>query len=87
LGISKTSHFGTLDPAVSGVLPVALGRACRMSDYFMHRDKIYMGIMRLHEEADEKKLASAIKKFIGNITQLPPVTVGRLGFYLLVQFP
>jgi H/ACA ribonucleoprotein complex subunit 4 len=73
LKINKTSHFGTLDPMVSGVLPVALGRACRLNDYFMHRDKEYTGIMRLHEEVEDKKLNEEIKKFIGKITQLPPV--------------
>jgi len=73
LGINKTSHFGTLDPIVTGVLPVALGRACRLNDYFIHRNKEYAGIMRLHKEVDEKILKSAIKKFIGKITQLPPV--------------
>lgn len=74
LGLNKTSHFGTLDPSVvSGVLPVALGRACRLNDYFMHRDKEYVGIMRLHEEVSEEKLKEVIKLFIGKIIQMPPV--------------
>lgn len=73
LGINKTSHFGTLDPMVTGVLPVALGRACRLNDYFMHRDKTYVGIMRLHQEIKEKELKEVIEKFIGKITQTPPV--------------
>ncbi len=73
LNINKTSHFGTLDPQVSGVLPVALGRACRLSDYFMHRDKTYVGIMRLHTEVAEEILNAAIQKFLGKIQQLPPV--------------
>ncbi|HVY01197.1 MAG TPA: RNA-guided pseudouridylation complex pseudouridine synthase subunit Cbf5 [Candidatus Nanoarchaeia archaeon] len=73
LDLSKTSHFGTLDPMVTGVLPVGLGRACRLSDYFMHRDKVYVGIMRLHKEVSEKDLRTEIEKFIGKINQLPPV--------------
>ena len=73
LNINKTSHFGTLDPMVTGVLPVALGRACRLNDYFMHRDKEYVGIMRIHEDVPEEKLKEALKSFIGKITQLPPV--------------
>jgi H/ACA ribonucleoprotein complex subunit 4 len=72
LGISKTSHAGTLDPQVSGVLPIMLGRACRLSDFFMHRNKTYVGIMRLHEETDKDKLKEEIKRFIGKINQLPP---------------
>ena len=73
LNLKKTSHFGTLDPAVTGVLPVALSRACRLMPYFIGKTKTYIGIMRIHEEISEKKLNEEIKKFIGTITQLPPV--------------
>jgi H/ACA ribonucleoprotein complex subunit 4 len=73
LNLSKTSHFGTLDPQVTGVLPIGLGRACRLSDYFMHRNKTYVGIMRLHKEVKESELRATIEKFIGKIMQLPPV--------------
>ena len=74
LGLNKTSHFGTLDPTVvSGVLPVALNRACRLNDYFMHRDKEYIGIMHLHKDVSDKELKEVINKFIGKIKQLPPV--------------
>ena len=73
LDLRKTSHLGTLDPMVTGVLPVALNRACRLNDYLMHRDKTYVGIMRLHKEISDKALNEEIKKFIGKISQLPPV--------------
>lgn len=73
LNLRKTSHLGTLDPMVTGVLPVALNRACRLNDYLMHRDKTYVGIMRLHKDISEKTLREEIKKFIGKISQLPPV--------------
>ena len=68
LKLSKTSHFGTLDPQVSGVLPVALGRACRLNEYFMHKDKIYVGIMRLHSDISQEKLEEQMKLFLGKIT-------------------
>lgn len=73
LGINKTSHFGTLDPQVSGVLPIALGRACRLNDYFIHKDKIYVGIMRLHSNISDNILKGIMKNLTGKITQLPPV--------------
>lgn len=73
LGINKTSHMGTLDPQVSGVLPITLGRACKLSDYFMHKNKEYVGIMRLHNRISKEELEKIIKKFIGKIEQLPPV--------------
>ncbi len=73
LGLNKTSHFGTLDPMVSGVLPIALGRACRLNEYFMHKNKTYVGIMRIHSEVNDKALNKAIEKFTGKIMQMPPV--------------
>ena len=54
LDLKKASHFGTLDPAVTGVLPVALNRACKLLGYFIRKDKTYVGIMRLHSDVDEK---------------------------------
>ncbi len=72
-GLKKTGHLGTLDPQVSGVLPVALNRACRLDDYLMHKDKQYVGIMRLHEDINDKVLQEKIKNFIGKIVQLPPI--------------
>jgi len=74
LGISKAAHSGTLDPEVTGVLPVLLGRASRLLDYFIHRDKEYVGVMHVHEDIDRKIIEDAIaKKFLGKIKQLPPV--------------
>jgi len=73
LNANKTSHFGTLDPQVTGVLPIALNRACRLSPWFMHKKKRYVGIMRIHSEIAVEKLKEEIKNFIGKIKQLPPV--------------
>ncbi len=73
LGLRKTSHFGTLDPKVTGVLPIALNRACRLTGYFIKKDKCYVGIMRLHGEVSDKKLRSEMQNFVGKIKQLPPV--------------
>ncbi len=74
LGLRKTSHFGTLDPKVTGVLPIALNRACKLTGYFIGHDKTYVGIMRLHEEVSQEKIEEAIKnKFLGKIKQTPPV--------------
>ena len=73
-GLRKTSHFGTLDPKVTGVLPVALNRACKLTGYFLGEDKEYVGIMRMHDEIDIKKIQKMIKKkFLGVIKQTPPV--------------
>ncbi len=74
LGLRKTSHFGTLDPKVTGVLPIALNRACKLTGYFISHNKEYIGIMRLHEKVEMKKIQRIInKKFLGKIRQTPPV--------------
>ncbi|MEK6915817.1 MAG: RNA-guided pseudouridylation complex pseudouridine synthase subunit Cbf5 [Nanoarchaeota archaeon] len=73
LGLSKTSHLGTLDPQVSGVLPIALNRACRLNDYLIHKDKTYVGIISVHKDLEKDELQKESNKFLGKITQLPPV--------------
>ncbi len=46
LRIKKVGHTGTLDPFATGVLPLTLGRATRLTNYFMSSDKVYRGVMR-----------------------------------------
>ena len=70
----KTSHFGTLDPMVTGVLPVALNRACKLTGFFLGEDKEYEGVMRIHENVSLDEIRKVInEKFMGTIIQLPPV--------------
>ncbi len=45
-GIKKVGHTGTLDPFATGVLPLTLGRATRLTNYFVASDKVYQGAMR-----------------------------------------
>ena len=74
LVLNKTSHFGTLDPQVTGVLPIALGRACKLTGFFLGHDKEYIGVMHTHKEQEMEDLQKIIKdKFTGIITQMPPV--------------
>ena len=74
LKLNKTSHFGTLDPMVTGVLPIALGRAVKLTGFFLGEDKEYIGTMRIHEDVSLEDIRKIIKeKFMGTIIQLPPV--------------
>jgi H/ACA ribonucleoprotein complex subunit 4 len=74
LNLQKTAHGGTLDPQVSGVLPILLGRACKIMDYFLKREKTYVGIMRLHKDhISDEILKKQMTLLTGKITQLPPV--------------
>jgi len=72
LGLKKCGHFGTLDPNVTGVLPICLENACKIQEYFMHHEKTYIGTMQLHKPTTREKLENEMKKFIGKINQLPP---------------
>lgn len=40
--IAKIGHMGTLDPMASGVLPIAIGKATRLFDYFLQKEKTYI---------------------------------------------
>ena len=44
--LKRVGHGGTLDPAVTGVLPIALGPATRLLPY-LEGDKTYQGVVQL----------------------------------------
>lgn len=71
--VKRCGHAGTLDPAVTGVLPIALENATKAMPVLMDLYKEYVGVMHLHKEITEQLLTQAITKFIGKIVQVPPV--------------
>jgi len=73
LDISKAGHSGTLDPQVTGVQPIALGRATRITQFLLTAPKEYICLMHLHKEISEDKIIETFEKFSGKIKQLPPV--------------
>ncbi|MDO5862560.1 MAG: RNA-guided pseudouridylation complex pseudouridine synthase subunit Cbf5, partial [Thermoplasmata archaeon] len=73
LGMEKAGHGGTLDPYVSGVLPITLGKAVRLTDVVLSSDKEYVCLMRLHADRPEARVREVLSKFVGKIYQLPPV--------------
>ena len=73
LNAKRAGHCGTLDPMVTGVLPLLINRSCRLSNYFMKKDKKYIGKMLLHADISEEELKKHMKEFIGKIMQKPPV--------------
>ena len=46
-GEKKIGHLGTLDPIATGVLPLVLGRATRLAQFYTRSDKIYEGVIRV----------------------------------------
>lgn len=71
--LKHCGHAGTLDPAVTGVLPVALENATKAMPVLMGLDKEYVGVMHLHKEVPDELLKSSVLKFVGKIIQIPPV--------------
>lgn len=63
LKTKKVGHLGTLDPAASGVLPIAVGKATKFFDYFLNKDKEYVAIVKFGVETD------TLDSF-GNITKV-----------------
>jgi predicted rRNA pseudouridine synthase len=72
-GLNKAGHGGTLDPKVTGVLPVALEESTKVIGYVVHTPKEYVCVMQLHREVPESKLRDALKLFTGEIYQRPPL--------------
>jgi len=44
-GTRKVGHLGTLDPGATGVLPMLVGRATRLAQFYTRNDKIYEGVI------------------------------------------
>jgi tRNA pseudouridine55 synthase len=47
LGVSRIGHTGTLDPMATGVLPLAVGRATRLSQFLTASEKEYAARIQL----------------------------------------
>ena len=73
LNISKCGHGGSLDPHVTGVLPVALSKATRITQSLLKAGKEYVCIMHLHSDVDELKIRKAMQEYVGKIQQMPPI--------------
>jgi H/ACA ribonucleoprotein complex subunit 4 len=74
LKLDAAGHSGTLDPGVTGVLPVALGQGTRIVQSLLPAGKEYICLMHLHKEVPEDKLRKVIQdQFVGKIKQLPPI--------------
>ena len=73
LKLKKAGHSGTLDPNVTGSLLIALGKSTRIIQTLLKAGKEYLCLMHLHKPVDKKETKKVMDKFIGEITQLPPV--------------
>ncbi len=61
--LKKVGHMGTLDPLACGILPIAIGKATRMFDYFLNKQKQYVVIAEFGYETASLDLGTdAINK-------------------------
>jgi len=72
LKLSKIGHSGTLDPQVSGVLPLGLGEATKALGVLLYGPKEYHALGRVHSLPSKEKLEETIDLFRGEIYQKPP---------------
>jgi len=72
LKIPKIGHSGTLDPQVSGVLPLGLGEATKALGVLLYGPKEYHALGRIHSLPSKEKLQQIIQMFTGEIFQKPP---------------
>ena len=71
-GAKRTGHAGTLDPDVSGVLPVALGRATKLLRYIAGETKTYIGIIKFRKVQTKEQIEELFRAFTGELVQTPP---------------
>jgi H/ACA ribonucleoprotein complex subunit 4 len=73
LNVEKTGHGGTLDPRVTGILPIGINKATRVIQMLLGSPKEYVCLMRLHEEISEERIRNILQEFTGKIFQTPPL--------------
>ncbi|MFB6209676.1 MAG: RNA-guided pseudouridylation complex pseudouridine synthase subunit Cbf5 [Candidatus Nanohaloarchaea archaeon] len=72
LDLKKAGHFGTLDPNATGVLPVGLNSATRVSKALAEAEKEYVFEAELGEMVEVQELRRKLSEFKGVNTQMPP---------------
>ncbi|MFQ6053584.1 MAG: RNA-guided pseudouridylation complex pseudouridine synthase subunit Cbf5 [Candidatus Bathyarchaeia archaeon] len=73
LVLDKAGHGGTLDPKVTGVLPIALEDSTKVVQALLTAGKEYVCVMRTHGEVEEPRVVETLKLFEGRIYQRPPI--------------
>lgn len=77
-------HMGTLDPMASGVLPVAIGNAARLFDYFLDKRKKYVATFLFGADSDTLDTTGTVINgagkvpSIGEIERVLPSFIGEI---------
>ncbi|MGD6809218.1 MAG: RNA-guided pseudouridylation complex pseudouridine synthase subunit Cbf5 [Candidatus Bathyarchaeia archaeon] len=73
LKLSIIGHGGTLDPQVTGVLPVTLEDSTKIVQALLYTGKEYVCVMKLHGDTQEDKVRNILTEFEDLIYQKPPL--------------
>src|SRR5207245_1407100 len=76
LRVRRVGHAGTLDPGATGVLPVLIGEATKLTPYLMDQDKEYVATVRFGLTTDTLDVSGRV---------LSETAVFRLERYLLEE--
>ena len=60
LGVRRVGHAGTLDPPATGVLPLLIGEATKLTPYLMDHDKEYVATIRFGVTTDTHDLSGRV---------------------------
>ena len=60
LKMKKIGHTGTLDPEAEGVLPVCIGKATKVVDLIVDKDKTYEAVLKLGIVTDTQDMTGNI---------------------------
>lgn len=73
LGVNTAGHAGSLDPKVTGLLPILLGKATRAVPALRLSGKEYVCLLKLHKKMSPKLVRKVCEEFTGPIYQMPPI--------------
>ena len=73
LGVDRVGHGGTLDPSVTGILPIGIGNATKAMQALIPAGKEYVCVLELHNRASETDIMRIVDEFVGKVYQKPPL--------------
>ncbi len=73
LKITAIGHGGTLDPQVTGVLPVTLEESTKIVQALLYAGKEYVCVMKLHGDVEESQVRRVLAEFEDLLYQRPPL--------------
>jgi tRNA pseudouridine55 synthase len=72
-GTRKIGHLGTLDPGATGVLPLVIGQATRLAQFFTRNDKVYEGVIRFGYSTESYDMDGAATSVAAPVTLEFPI--------------